>query len=194
MPAIGSNATLPLGKGVFGSGATAGGAPPARPRRPPPPVRDSTRIVLNFGPSVRGVRQNLRNRLGLTGRQCVAVQQPVGPGGHRQAPILAVRVGQLKVRMKPNRDRHGLAAQTVDAGADFHRSVFDTIGHGQRVRKRELLHVLRHAKEVQLHGDPCRPGQAEIPTAATFIHTFMNPPPNLEPRTGAESAPRSCVQ
>ncbi len=75
---------------------------------------------------------------------------------HVNFPLIARRVGQLKVRMVAYAHRHGLAGLIFQQGFHFERAAGQPVRHLDRVRKRKLRHEIGVTPEFQAAGDPRR--------------------------------------
>jgi hypothetical protein len=78
------------------------------------------------------------------------------PRADRQRPRVARRVGQLKVRVEPDRDRHRFRAHIDDGRLDFEHAVVQAMRDLDRVRERPLFHPHRLLVGIEAARDPRR--------------------------------------
>ncbi len=68
-------------------------------------------------------------------------------------PLVAWRVGELKVRMEPDRHWHRFRAHVADGRHHLEHAVTQRVRHLNRVGKRPLFHPCRLTEELEPAGD-----------------------------------------
>ena len=127
--------------------------------------------------------EEVLDRLRLAGREPLRDLDPVRLRVERHRPVVAVAVGQLVDRVIADHDRHRFGAQVVEPRAHFERAFRHAVGHRDRVRERELLHVRRVLVEIEPAGDPgARRVGLELDELPVLSVPFTKPVPGIGPR------------
>ena len=80
------------------------------------------------------------------------------------APIVARRIGELKIWVIADQDRYRLLTQILDRGFDFERAAAQTVRHLDRVGEGELFHPSGKTPEFEPAGDGCRRLPHDLPS------------------------------